>query len=73
MSPIAAASTAEPSITHEIARWRPHRSAASLPSTLQGRASSVNAVDTATGPSGMPAPGCATTNPQKATIQVRRP
>ncbi len=60
-------------MTAVIARWRPNRSAASLPRMLAGIASSVTSTLTATGASSAEPPLCATTKVQNATIQVRMP
>ena len=73
LRPIANATAAEATMTALIARWRPKRKAASLPSTLAGRDSSVTMTLTVIGPSNALLSLCARTKVQNATIHVRMP
>ena len=71
--PINSATAADVNITVEIARWRPNRSASSLPRMLAGIASMENTTLTTIGVRIDVLEFRATTNVQNATIQVLMP
>ena len=71
--PIARAVAADTNMIVAMARCRPKRSAASLPSTLAGSDSNVNRTLIATGPQSTSLALRAATNVQNETIHVRIP
>ena len=73
LNPIARATMADRNMISVMARWRPKRSAASLPRTLAGRESRVIKTLIATGPNNTLSALRAAMKVQKETIQVRMP
>ncbi len=71
--PIRSATAAEANITADMARWRPNRSANSLPRMLAGMASSVKTTLTTIGVRSEAPALFAATNVQNATIQALMP
>ena len=72
-NPIRRATAAEANITADMARWRPNRSANSLPRMLAGMASKVNTTLTTIGVRSEAPELFAATNVQNATIQALMP